>query len=89
MARFQLDLSDTLDELLNDLMKEADLRTKKDVVENAVMLLGWAVREVQRGRTIAAVDEERKVYREIETPALAGARRQSERGSRSAASSAA
>lgn len=82
MARFQLDLSDTMDELLSDLVQRCDLKTKKDVVENSVMLLAWAVRETQEGRTIAAVDEARQIYRQIETPALAGARQVAERARR-------
>ena len=75
MARLQLDLSDTQDELITELMAVCDLRTKKDVIENALMLLGWAATEVQRGLLIAAIDDTNKVYKEIETPALMGARR--------------
>ncbi len=75
MARLQLDLSETHDELVKTLMEVCDLRTKKDVVENALMLLGWAAKESQRGLTIAAVDEQHETYKEIQTPALLGARR--------------
>lgn len=75
MARLQLDLSETQDKLISELLVMCDLRTKKDVVENALMLLGWAAIETQRGLTIAAVDEVNKIYKEIQTPALLGARR--------------
>jgi len=75
MARLQLDLSKTHDELITTLMEMCDLHTKKDVIENALMLLGWAAKETQRGFMIAAVDEESKTYKEIQTPALIGARR--------------
>jgi hypothetical protein len=75
MARLQLDLSETQDELITELIAVCDLRTKKDVVENALMLLGWAATEAQSGRVIAAIDEENKIYKEIQTPALMGARR--------------
>lgn len=75
MARLQLDLSDTHDELIISLMEMCDLRTKKDVVENALMLLGWAANEAKRGLMIAAVDEANRTYKEIQTPALLGARR--------------
>jgi hypothetical protein len=75
MARLQLDLSDTNDEIIDTLMVMCDLRTKKDVVENALMLLGWAANEAQHGYTIAAIDEKNEVYKEIQTPALLGAKR--------------
>jgi hypothetical protein len=75
MARLQLDLSDTHNDLVVKLMDICDLQTKKDVVENALMLLAWAAKEAQRGLMIAAVDEEHKFYKEIQTPALLGAQR--------------
>ena len=74
MARLQLDLSDTSDALIERLIPMCDLRTKKDVIENALMLLGWAAAESSNGRTIAAVDEREKVFKEINTPALEGAK---------------
>jgi hypothetical protein len=75
MARLQLDLSETNDEVIGTLMVMCDLRTKKDVVENALMLLGWAANEAQHGYTIAAIDEKNQVFKEIQTPALMGAKR--------------
>lgn len=75
MARLQLELSSTQDELIVELMSVCDLQTKKDVVENALMLLGWAATEAQNGHVVAAVDADNKIYKEIQTPALLGARR--------------
>jgi len=74
MARLQLELSDTYEALLERLQTISDLKTKKDVIENGLMLLGWATTEVSRGATIAAVDESNKVYKEVHTPALEGAK---------------
>jgi Arc/MetJ family transcription regulator len=82
MPRLQLDLSDTDDELISRLIDICDLSTKKDVVQNALMMLGWAATEVQHGRGIAAVDEANKVYKELQTPALLGARHWRERVAR-------
>ena len=73
MARLQLDLSDTSDALIERLMELCDLKTKKDVVENALMLLGWAAAKVSEGHSIAAVDKNRKIFSEIQTSALEGA----------------
>jgi len=74
MARLQLDLSDTYDALLEKLQPLCDLRTKKDVVENALLLLGWAAAEASQGLKIAAIDESKNVFKEVHTPALEGAR---------------
>jgi hypothetical protein len=73
-----LDLSDTNDLLVKKLMDICDLKTKKDVVENALLLLGWASTEAAKGLSIASVDEERKVYREVQTPALQNAQMRAE-----------
>jgi hypothetical protein len=61
-------------------MPLCDLRTKKDVVENALMLLGWAAAESSKGLTIAAVNEARHLFKEVHTPALEGARSARSRG---------
>lgn len=74
MARLNLALSETHDALIDDLKELCDLKTAKDVIENALMLLGWAAAEAVKGRSIASVDEEHKVYQEVQTPALLGAR---------------
>ena len=78
MAREQFELSVTQSQLLEQLMKECDLPTKKAVVENALVLLGWAVREIKGGRTIAAVNETDKLYRELTMPALETVRRKAQ-----------
>jgi hypothetical protein len=75
MAREQFELSPTQSQLLEQLMRECDLPTKKAVVENALVMMGWAVREIKGGRVIAAVDESDKLYRELTMPALEAVRR--------------
>lgn len=75
MAREQFELSPSQSKLLEQLMVECDLPTKKAVVENALVILGWAVREVKGGRVIAAVNEADKLYRELTMPALETVRR--------------
>lgn len=78
MARLNLDLSDTHEKLLERIMEICDLKQKKEVVENALLLLGWAAGESAKGRSIASFDEARKVYKEIQTPALSSARLKAE-----------
>lgn len=79
MARLQLDLSETHDALLEKLRLLCDKKTKKDVVEEALMLMGWAAAEASNGLKIAAVDDTRRVYKEVHTSALEGARQNGER----------
>lgn len=79
MARLQLDLSESHDLLIDRLRELCDLSTKKDVIENALLLLGWAAGEASKGLSIAAIDEDRKVYKEVNTPALEGAKSSPER----------
>jgi len=38
------------------------------------MLLGWAASEAQHGLIIAAIDEKRNVFKELQTPALMAAK---------------
>ena len=74
MAREQFELSASQSEIITHLMDVCDLPTRKAVLENALVILGWASAEVRKGRSIAAVDETRKVYRELMLPALETAR---------------
>lgn len=74
MSRLQLDLSDKHDTLIEELKRLCQLSTKKDVVENALLLLGWAASQAHKGLAIAAVDEAHDLFKEIDTPALQGAR---------------
>ncbi|MBL8905651.1 MAG: hypothetical protein JNM20_03130 [Rhizobiales bacterium] len=74
MARLQLELSDTYEALVEKLQPLCDLQTKKDVIENALVILGWAATETSRGLTIAAIDQDQRIFKEIHTAALEGAK---------------
>jgi hypothetical protein len=75
MGRLQLNLTDTSESLMERIQILCDLKTKTDVVENALLLLGWAAGEASQGRAIGSIDEKNNVYKEIHTPALEGAKR--------------
>jgi hypothetical protein len=74
MAREQFELSKSHSDLLTRLMDMCELPTKKAVLENALVMFGWAVSEVQKGQAIASVNDKRKVYRELTMPVLETAR---------------
>lgn len=70
IVRIQFELpKDKADELEN-LMKETGILTKKELFNNALTLLKWAVRETRRGNSIASVDEKHGKYRELQMPIL-------------------
>jgi len=68
--RLQIELSPEKLRQLEELMESTGLVTKKDLVNNALTLLTWAVRETRNGRKIVSLDEHTKQYRDILLPAL-------------------
>lgn len=56
--------------ILDQIAEEAGLATRKDLFNNALTLLNWAVREVRRGRVIASVDESTQRFTELHMPIL-------------------
>ena len=70
MTRIQFELSEDRNKELEALMEKTGIRTKKDLFNNALTLLEWAVKEKRSGRIIASVDEGEKKFKEIVMPAL-------------------
>lgn len=74
MTRKNFEFSERYIELLTRLKEVCDLKTETSVVEEALVLLAWAVNEVTEGHTIGAYDKDRKLMREITSSALEKAR---------------
>jgi hypothetical protein len=70
MIRIQLELSESRVRELENLMDETGLATKKDLINQALTLFEWAIREKRAGRMIASVDEASQKYKEVLMPAL-------------------
>jgi hypothetical protein len=68
--RLQIDVTEDQERHIQRLMEETGLSTKKDLFNNALTLLSWAVEEVGSGNTVASVNEEQQRYRELQMPAL-------------------
>jgi hypothetical protein len=68
--RIQLELPDVQVQELKALMQEAGFETYKEVFNNALTLLEWAINEQKTGKVIAAVDEQNEKYRVLVMPAL-------------------
>lgn len=68
--RIQLDLDEYGMTIIKRLMDSTGSNTYKELFNNAVTLLDWAVNQRRSGRRVASVDETRKEYRELQMPAL-------------------
>lgn len=77
-VRLQIEISPDYDKELEALMKECRVATKKDLVNNALTLFSWAVKQRGAGRLIASLDETNMRYREIQMPALNAVKRSKE-----------
>lgn len=70
LIRLQFDVPPEKIKELENFVELTQVGTKKALFNTAFSLLAWAIRECQAGRSIAAVDEETKSYRELVIPAL-------------------
>lgn len=78
MSRLQIDTTAAMDQLLEELVKVTGAGSKKELFNNALTFLDWAVKEVRKGRSIASVSEADGSYRDLQMPALMHAARYSE-----------
>lgn len=69
-VRFQIEIDENKLYELESLMRECGIRTKKDLINNALTLFKWAVNKRKSGHEITAVNFESKEYFELEMPAL-------------------
>ena len=70
MVRIQLDLPDDQVSELDELMKETNIVTRKELFNNALTLFQWAARAKRSGSIIAALDETTGTAKELVMPAL-------------------
>ena len=76
-VRVQFDISARRLEELDRLVALCDLSGRKDLFNNAFTLFSWAVKKTQEGNLIAAVNEDKNIYRELEMPALSAVKPES------------
>ncbi|MGA2599464.1 MAG: hypothetical protein ABSH09_21020 [Bryobacteraceae bacterium] len=70
MVRIQLDMPDERVKELDALMEITGSATRKELFNNALTLLEWAVKEKKQGRGIASIDDQEKKLKELVMPAL-------------------
>ena len=69
-TRFQFELSESRVSELERLMDTCGIETKKDLFNNALTILEWAVEEVTNGNKIASVNPQEDVYQPLQMPIL-------------------
>ena len=68
MTRIQIELAEDKLSQYELLMNKCGIRTKKDLLNNALTLLEWAVREREKGALITSFYEVENKYREFCLP---------------------
>ena len=68
--RLQIVLNENEEQTLEWLEKMTGCRTHKDLFDNGMTLLHWAVEQRLQNRTVASFDSNTKTYRELQMPAL-------------------
>jgi len=82
--RLNFEFSEERVQDLKSLLERTKAETMKDLVNNALTILEWTVKETAAGNEIAAVNEEKQVYRVLITPILQGIAKKAESSSRMA-----
>lgn len=66
----QLDIPKDREPEIQSLMKATGAETPRELFNNALTLLDWAVKTVKEGREVAEVDETSDEYRVLSIPSL-------------------
>ena len=69
-VRLQVEMDKEHMEDLEELLKLGGLRTKRDLLNNALTLLKWAAREKAKGNSLCSVDPSGRLHKELELPFL-------------------
>lgn len=70
MARIQFEVPEGSVVAMDELQERLGLSTRKDLFNNAITLLDWAAEQRRVGRSIASIDKNGGVYRELIMPSL-------------------
>lgn len=70
MIRVQFEITEEKFKDLEALMKKAGVRTKKDLLNNALVLLEWYIKEKEAGRVVASLDDKEHSYKEVVMPMM-------------------
>lgn len=68
--RIQYELSEKENAEIEKMMEDTAISTKRDLFNNALTLFEWAIKEIKKGRVIAAIDEKENRYVALVMPSL-------------------
>lgn len=68
--RIQYELSEKENAEIEKMMEDTAISTKRDLLNNALTLFEWAIKEIKKGRVIAAIDEKENRYVALVMPSL-------------------
>jgi hypothetical protein len=69
-VKIQLDFDSKAKEQLDDLQEQTESKTYKDLFNNSLTLLIWAIKQRAEGRHIVSMDSDNKTFRELLMPAI-------------------
>lgn len=69
-TRLQIEIERHAMDELEDLQKLGGLKTKRDLLNNALTLLKWAAREKSKGHSICSASSDGHIHKELELPFL-------------------
>ena len=69
-VRLQVDMSKDRLESIDKLVNIAGMATRKELLDNALTLIAWAIRETRSGNVIASLNRSDGSYREVAMPCL-------------------
>lgn len=69
-VRVQVDLAEGLVHELDELMRDCRIETRRELINNALSVLQWAVQETMQGHPVASFNAEEKYYNVLRMPAL-------------------
>ena len=67
-VRIQYEIPEDRLEALDALMKEAGMKTRTELFNNAMTLLKWAIKQRKEGRAITSLDYRDRSFIELEMP---------------------
>lgn len=83
-TRVQIDLANREVERMNWIMAVCEMESRKDLFNNSITLLEWAVNEIREGRKIGSFDDDKQERYTLSMPILSNAARSADKlGARS------
>jgi hypothetical protein len=70
MKRVQFEVPEDRVDQMDKLQSTLGLSTRKQLLNNALAILKWAVDQRQLGRKVASIDEQENSYNELVMPSL-------------------